>query len=63
MNKSDISSLPYRQLRKQTLFKELACWSSLPYRQLRNYGVQIPPNIESSLPYRQLRNRFLSNVG
>ena len=49
------SSLPYRQLRNQSLAAVFSSDRSLPYRQLRkSHGVS-DASTTSSLPYRQLR--------
>ena len=51
-----LSSLPYRQLRNQTIPAGRGGPGSLPYRQLRKYPATADMAIGSSLPYRQLRN-------
>ena len=51
-----VSSLPYRQHRKDYRQKQLYGFPSLPYRQLRNFGIWADIAELASLPYRQLRN-------
>ena len=50
------SSLPYRQLRNQSLAAVFSSDRSLPYRQLRKVTRISLNALRSSLPYRQLRN-------
>ncbi|EFB9765148.1 hypothetical protein F9S80_22805 [Escherichia coli] len=50
-----MSSLPYRQLRKEQSCKGCESWRSLPYRQLRNSLVTYSTRPPCSLPYRQIK--------
>ena len=54
MSDMTFGSLPYRQLRNITGWKDLDFQGSLPHRQLRN----APDSY--SLPYRQLRNILIN---
>ena len=55
MTKKNKTSLPNRQLRKNTIFVFADRHTSLPNRQLRNYAKKPKIHKTASLPNRQLR--------